>query len=224
MNSLAAASLSSKRRNISALRARTILTLFSGKDDLDSHRVRIVLAAKGIPHELVVIDPQQPPDELKQFNPYANVPTLVDRELAIYEVDVLCEYLDERYPHPALLPMDPHARARVRLSVKRIEREWLQLVDPILTGTKAQAEAGRKKLKDGLLSAVPVFKASKYFLNPDMSVADCALAALIWRLPMLGVNLGKEGQAISDYGDRFFRNPAYNRSMTETERMMRPPL
>lgn len=205
------------------MRARTVLTLFSGRDDIGSHRVRILLAAKGVSHERIVIDAEHPPIELTQLNPLGTTPTLVDRDLCLTESDIIGEYLEERYPHPALLPLDPQGRARVRLSLRRIEREWLSLAETIRAGgTKAQLDAARKRLKEGLVGAVPAFKASKFFLNPEMSVVDCALAALVWRLPALGVNLGKEGQAVLDYGERFFRNPAYNRSMTEHERSLRP--
>lgn len=223
MSSLTPASSIVRRRTPAPARTRVVLTLYSGKDDVDSHRVRILLAAKGVSHELILVERGQPPAELVQMNPYHTTPTLVDRDLAIYEADLIGEYLEERYPHPALLPLDPQGRARVRLSLRRIEREWLCLVEPIQTGSKAQADAARKKLKEGLLAAVPAFKASKFFLNADMTVADCALAALVWRLPALGVQLGREGHAVFEYGERFFRNPAYNRSMTDTERALRTP-
>lgn len=222
MSSPAPASSLARRRAPASTRARIVLTLFSGKSDLDSHRVRILLAAKGVSHDLVLVDPADPPPELVAMNPYHSTPTLLDRDLAIYEADLIGEYLEERYPHPALLPLDPQGRARVRISLRRIEREWLSLVEPIQSGSKAQIESARKKLKEGLLAAVPAFKASKFFLNAEMTVADCALAALVWRLPALGVQLGRDGHAVYEYGERFFRNPAYNRSMTDTERAMRP--
>lgn len=211
-----------KRKTASAVRARTVLTLFSGRDDIDSHRVRLVLAAKAVGYDLVVVDPAKPPEDLVDLNPYNDVPTLADRELSLYDVDVICEYLDERYPHPPLLPVDPLSRARVRLAVRRIERDWLSLVETIQTGAKAAAEAARKRLRDGLVSTLPAFKASKFFLNPEMSLADCALAPLIWRLPALSVSLPKEAQAIVDYGERIFRNPAFTRSMTDHEKQLRP--
>ncbi|MBK6436797.1 MAG: glutathione S-transferase N-terminal domain-containing protein [Rhodanobacteraceae bacterium] len=198
------------------------MTLFSGRDDIDSHRVRLVLAAKAVGYELVVVEPAKPPEDLIELNPYNSVPTLADRELSLYDVDVICEYLDERYPHPPLLPVDPLSRARVRLAVRRIERDWLSQVEAIQNGTKAVAEAARKRLRDGLVATLPAFKVSKFFLNPEMSLADCALAPLIWRLPSLSVQLPKEVQGIIDYGERIFRNPAFTRSMTDTEKQLRP--
>lgn len=213
-----------KRRSpTNALRARTVLTLFSGKDDIDSHRVRMVLAAKGVSCDLVVVDTVKPPEDLVDLNPYQTVPTLVDRDLSLYDVNVIVEYLDERYPHPPLLPVDPLSRARVRLGVKRIEKDWLSLVDAIQNGTKAAAELARKALRDGLVASIPVFKASKFFLNAELSIADVALAPLVWRLNMLGVVLPRDANSVIEYGDRIFRNPAYLKSMTETEKSMRPP-
>jgi stringent starvation protein A len=205
------------------LRARTVLTLFSGKDDIDSHRVRMVLAAKGVTHDLVVVDLVRPPEDLLDLNPYQTVPTLVDRDLSLYDVNVIIEYLDERYPHPPLLPVDPLGRARVRLGVKRIEKDWLSLSDAIHNGSKAAAETARKALRDGLIASLPVFKASKFFLNAEMSIADIALAPLVWRLNALGVALPKEAHSVIEYGERIFRNPAYHKSMTESEKSMRPP-
>jgi stringent starvation protein A len=204
-----------------ALRARTVLTLFSGKDDIDSHRARMVLAAKGVAYDLVVTDMTRPPEDLVDLNPYQTVPTLVDRDLSLYDVNVIVEYLDERYPHPPLLPVDPLGRARVRLGVKRIEKDWLSLLDAIQNGSKAAADAARKSLRDGLVASQPVFKASKFFLNTEMSIADVALAPLVWRLNMLGIVLPREAHCVLEYGERIFRNPAYHKSMTESEKSMR---
>lgn len=204
-----------------ALRARTVLTLFSGRDDIDSHRVRMVLAAKGVSYDLVVADTTKPPEDLVDLNPYQTLPTLVDRDLSLYDVNVIVEYLDERYPHPPLLPVDPLGRARVRLGVKRIEKDWLSLVDVIQNGGKAAAETARKSMRDGLVASLPVFKASKFFLNTEMSIADVALAPLVWRLNMLGVALPREAFCVIEYGERIFRNPAYHKSMTESEKNMR---
>jgi RNA polymerase-associated protein len=120
------------------------------------------------------------------------------------------------------MPVDPLSRARVRLGVVRLQRDWFPYVETILTGTKSTAETARKRLRESLLASVPVFKAAKFFLNTEMSLADCALAPLVWRLPSLGVVLPKEGQAVVDYGERIFRNPGFVRSMTEDEKALRP--
>ncbi len=201
-------------------RSRTVLTLYSARDCVRCHRVRMVLAAKGLAYDLIAVNPSSPPAELLELNPYNSVPTLVDRDLALYEVGVISEYLDERYPHPPLMPVDPLARARLRLAIAHIERDWLSLYPMIGAGGRP-AEAARKQLRESLITSLPVFKAAKFFLNPEFSLADCVLAPLIWRLPSLNVQLPREAQVILDYGERIFRNPAYTRSLTAEEKALR---
>ncbi len=205
----------------STARSRNVLTLYSGKVCLRSHQVRLVLAAKGVSYDLILVDPAKPPEDLIDLNPYQSVPTLVDRDLVLHDVDVICDYLDERYPHPPLMPVDPNSRARLRMAERRVEWEWLPLVEEIQTGNKATADKARKHLREAMLSSAPVFKAAKFFLNNEMSIADCLLAPLVWRLPALGLNLSREGQPILDYGERIFRNPGFARSLTPDERQMR---
>ncbi|HEX5755139.1 MAG TPA: glutathione S-transferase N-terminal domain-containing protein [Arenimonas sp.] len=202
-------------------RLRNALTLFSARDCVVCHRVRLVLAAKGVSYELVPVDPTNPPEDLVDLNPYHSVPTLVERDLVLYAASVVTEYLDERYPHPPLMPVDPLSRARLRLAMLRLEHEWVPHVQAIQHGAKAQAEAGRKRLKELLIASLPLFKASKFFLNPEMSPADCAMAPIIWRLDALGVQLPKECKPIEDYGMRIFRNPGFTRSLTAEEKLLR---
>jgi RNA polymerase-associated protein len=202
-------------------RSRTVLTLYSSRDCVHCHRVRLVLAAKGVVYDFVAVNPQAPPEDLLDLNPYHSVPTLVDRDLVLYETSVVCEYLDERYPHPPLMPVDPLSRARLRLGMVRMERDWLPLVDLIKAGGRP-GEAARKRLREALLASLPLFKAAKFFLNAELSLADCALAPLIWRLPSLGVDLPREARVIEEYGERIFRNPGFTRSLTEEEKALRP--
>jgi RNA polymerase-associated protein len=200
---------------------RNTLTLFSSVDDVLCHRVRLVLAAKGVSYDLVPVDPQSPPEDLRVLNPYSSVPTLVERDLVLYAASVVSEYLDERYPHPPLMPIDPLSRARLRLAMLRIEHDWVPQVQQVQFGSKQQAEAARKRLKELLIASVPLFKASKFFLNNEMSLADCAMAPIIWRLPALDVPLPKDGKVIEEYGNRIFRNPGFIRSMTAQEKNLR---
>lgn len=206
-------------------RSRNVLTLYSGKVCLRSHQVRLVLAAKGVTYDLILVDPNRPPEDLLDLNPYQSVPTLVDRDLVLHDIDVVCDYIDERYPHPPLMPVDPISRARLRMAERRVEWEWLPLIEEIQTGTKAQADKARRNLRDLMVGSAPVFRAAKFFLNHEMSIADCLLAPLVWRLPSLGVQLPREGQPILDYGERIFRNPGFARSLTPEERLLRdlPP-
>jgi RNA polymerase-associated protein len=200
---------------------RNTLTLFTARDCVVCHRVRLVLAAKGVTYDTVLVDPAKPPEDLIDLNPYHSVPTLVERDLVLYAASVVSEYLDERYPHPPLMPVDPLSRARLRLAMLRLEHDWVPQVQAIQSGSKAQAEAGRKRLKELLTASLPLFKVSKFFLNTEMSLADCALAPIIWRLPVLGVALPKDGKLIDDYGARIFRNPGFARSLTAEERLLR---
>ena len=200
---------------------RNTLTLFSSVDDVLCHRVRLVLAAKGVTYDLVPVDPQNPPEDLIDLNPYHSVPTLVERELVLYAASVVSEYIDERYPHPPLMPIDPLSRARLRLAMLRIEHDWVPQVQANQFGNKQQAEAGRKRLRELLTASVPLFKASKFFLNNEMSLADCAMAPIIWRLQSLDVAMPKDGKAIEDYGNRIFRSPGFVRSMTPQEKNLR---
>src|SRR5688500_18476452 len=202
-------------------RMRNTLTLFSSVDDVLCHRARLVLAAKGVTYDFVPVDPQNPPEDLIDLNPYHSVPTLVERELVLYAASVVTEYLDERYPHPPLMPVDPLSRARLRLAMLRLEHDWVPQVQAIQVGDPAQADAGRKRLKELLTASVPLFKASKFFLSPEMSLADCAMAPIIWRLEALEIPLPKDGKVIEDYGNRIFRNPGFTRSLTDAERKLR---
>ncbi len=205
---------------VPSARSRTVLTLYTTPDDIQCHRARLVLAAKGVAYERVLVDPAAPPDDLFELNPYGGTPTLVDRDLTLFDTSVVCEYLDERYPHPPLMPIDPLSRARLRVAAVRIEKDWVSEVEAIRHGGRT-AEAARKRLRANLLATVPLFKASKFFLNPEMSLVDCLVAPVVWRLPWLGVELGREGKPIVDYGERLFHSQGFARSMTDIEKAMR---
>ncbi|TCV94926.1 RNA polymerase-associated protein [Luteibacter rhizovicinus] len=205
---------------VQSARSRTVLALYTTADDVQSHRTRLVLAAKGVTYDRIVVTPDERPADLLDLNPYGTLPTLVDRDLTLYGPSVVCEYLDERYPHPPLMPIDPLSRARLRIAALRIESDWLPEIDVVRAGGKP-ADAARKRLREHLLMALPLFKASKFFLNPEMSLIDCLVAPVVWRLPWLKVDLGKEGKPIMDYGERLFHSQGFARSLTAEERTMR---
>lgn len=201
---------------------RSVMTLYSDSDDVYSHRVRIVLAEKGVSVNILTIDPDELPEDLTSLNPYGSLPTLVDRTLVLYETSVITEYLDERFPHPPLLPVYPIARAKSRLMIYRICRDWYTLMEQIKPGgnDKASIQA-RKDLANSLLSLAPVFGQYDYFLSDEFSLVDCVLAPLLWRLPLLGVELPAKAKVILTYCDRLFARDTFQASLSENEREMR---
>ena len=197
---------------------RTVMTLYTSKMCPYCHCVRIALAEKGVVAELVELDPGNPSEELLELNPYGALPTLVDRDLVLYETNIILEYLEERFPHPPLMPVYPVARGRSRLMMVRVDRDWYSLADKILNGTAAEAKQARVDLSDSLLSVAPVFADSPYFLSEEFTLVDCSLAALFWRFPLLGINLTeKQGKPILDYAERLFARPSFKNSLTEEE-------
>ncbi|WP_194756260.1 stringent starvation protein SspA [Aliidiomarina indica] len=208
-----------------AANKRSVMTLYSGKDDLFSHQTRIVLAEKGVSVEIAYVDPDNQPEDLLQLNPYAdNVPTLVDRELVLYKAQIIMEYLDERFPHPPLMPVYPVARGTSRLMMYRIERDWYALARTILSGTKKEAEAARQELKESLLALAPVFADTPYFMSEEFTLVDCYLAPLLWRLPTYGIELtGAGAKEVKSYMLRVFERESFRDSMTEEEREIGRP-
>ena len=201
---------------------RSSMIFYSGNDDHFSQRVRIVLAEKGVAVDIVEISGDQHPEELADLNPYNSVPTLVDRDLVLYESKVMMEYLDERFPHPPLLPVYPVARAQSRLWMHRIEREWCSLVVQIENGTKKEAESARKQLRESLIGISPIFEDMPFFMSEDFSLVDCCIAPLLWRLPALGIELPeKQVKPLLAYMERLFEREAFVSSLNEIEREMR---
>lgn len=200
---------------------RSVMTLFSCAQDINSHRVRIVLAEKGVSVDILTIDPDNPPEDLIDLNPYGNVPTLVDRDLVLYEPNVIMEYLDERFPHPPLLPVYPVARAKCRLMTHRIEQDWYSLANQIESGTDKEAAQARKTLEENLVSLNPVFGDMPFFLSDEFTLVDCAIVPLLWRLPHYGIELPKKAKEVHTYAKRMFDRDAFQASLSETEREMR---
>ncbi len=201
---------------------RSVMLLFSNKLCPYSHRVRIVLAEKGVQVDLVEVDLQNKPDELLDMNPYATVPTLLDRDLVLYESSIILEYLEERFPHPPLMPVYPVARGKSRLMMNRVDRDWYTLMREILHGSPDNAARFRRDLTESLISVAPVFESMPYFLSDEFSLVDCSVAALLWRLPMLGIELpAGPGKSIFEYMDRVFSREAFQKSLTDAEREIR---
>jgi len=199
---------------------RSVMTLFSDASCPQSHRVRMVLAEKGITVEIVNIDPDNLPEDLIDLNPYQSVPTLMDRELVLYDPQVIVEYLDERFPHPPLMPVDPVSRARSRLALHRIEKDWYSLLSDMERGEKTAAKA-RKALRDSLASSAEVFEAKPFFLSDDFSLVDASLAPILWRLKHYRIELPAQAKPVLDYAERLFARESFQASLTEAEREMR---
>jgi len=196
---------------------RSIMTLYSGALDPYSHQVRIVLAEKGVTVDVLDINPKQSSQELLDLNPYHTIPTLVDRDLVLYKARIIVEYLDERFPHPPLMPVYPVARAKCRLMMHRVERDWYALMIKIMNHDAA-VKTLKKELCDGLVSLAPLFAENPYFLSEEYTLVDCYLAPLLWRLPLLGIELPPQAKSIKKYMQRIFERDAFQASMTEAER------
>ena len=199
------------------------LACYSDPADHYSHRVRIVLAEKGVSAEIISVEVGRHPPKLIEVNPYGSLPTLVDRDLALWESTVVMEYLDERYPHPPLLPVYPVARANSRLLIHRIQRDWCGLVDLILdTRSKEAARVqARKELRESLTGVSPLFADKPFFLSEEQSLVDCFLLPILWRLPILGIELPRPAKPLLDYMERQFAREAFQASLSGVERDMR---
>jgi len=198
------------------------MTLFSAPNDPWSHRTRIVLAEKGIGIDIVSVEPGKLPEDLLDLNPYHSVPTLVDRDLVLYDSRVIMEYLDERFPHPPLMPVDPVTRAQFRLALYRIERDWYGLVQQIEAEPDKKLTVKLKKfLRDTILQSADLFKVKPYFLSDEFSLVDATIAPVLWRLPYYDIELPPTAQAVQKYASLVFARPAFRDSLSDAEQEMR---
>lgn len=205
-----------------AANRKPIMTLFSVPRDPASHRTRIVLAEKNIVADNVEIAPGgNLPEELVEVNPYGALPTLMDRDLVLYSAHIIMEYLDERYPHPPLMPVDPVSRARFRLFLYRIERDWYAAAKTLDAGSGPGLEAARTTIREGLTAIAPIFEQKPLFMSDEFSLVDCSVAPILWRLPFYKIDLPDEAKAIYKYAERLFKRDSFRASLTELEREMR---
>lgn len=202
--------------------AITRLTCFHDPEDHYSHRIRLILAEKNVECEFIAVRRGECPRQLAEHNPYGTVPTLMDRDLVLYGTEVLMEYLEERYPHPPLLPAYPVTRGQSRLLMHRIGRDWCTLVDTILQAAPgADLAVARKELRESLTGVAPIFAEKPFFLSDDFSLVDCCLLPILWRLPRLGIELPRAAKPLQDYMDRMFARDSFRSSLSVTEREMR---
>jgi RNA polymerase-associated protein len=183
--------------------------------------VRIVLAEKDITVDIENIDLDNKPEDLLHLNPYNTAPTLIDRDLVLYDSRVISEYLDERFPHPPLMPVDPVSRASSRLALFRIEKDWYSLVQDLESGETKRANKASKLLRDSLTASVELFTMKPYFFSDEFTLVDVTLAPLLWRLKKYGVDLGADAKPVLDYAERLFDREGFQLSLTEAERDMR---
>lgn len=200
----------------SAANKRSIMTLFSNKSDIYCHQVRIVLAEKGVAYETEAVEPHTVSEDLMELNPYGTLPTLVDRDLVLFNSRIIMEYLDERFPHPPLMPVYPVLRGKSRLLMLRIEQDWYPTLaaaeNPNATAT-ARANA-LKQLKEEILAVAPIFSQAPYFMNEEFSLVDCYVAPLLWRMQELGVEFtGVGSKAIKTYMTRVFERDSFVQSI-----------
>lgn len=200
---------------------RPVMTIYSDANCPYSHRARMALTEKNITAEVVILEDHQLPEDVLDLNPYNSLPTLVDRDLVLYHSRIIMEYLDERFPHPPLMPVDPVARAQSRLFLYRIERDWYSLLDDILGQDKARTDKARIILRDGLMAVAPIFEQKPFFMSEEFSLVDCTLAALLWRLPMYQIELPAQTKPLLKYADRVFARDSFQASLTDEERAIR---
>lgn len=201
---------------------RSVMTLFSRPTDIHSHRTRLVLAEKNINIEITNVLGNDLPEDLMDLNPYHTVPTLVDRDLTLYDSRVIIEYLDERFPHPPLMPVDPVMRAQFRLALFRIETDWYSIAEEAESTSDGKLSTkSRKLLRESILQSNELFGARPYFLSDEFSLVDASIAPILWRLPVYGIDLGSQAEAIESYMERVFARESFQRSMTELEQEMR---
>jgi RNA polymerase-associated protein len=198
------------------------MTLFSHPNDPWSHRTRIVLAEKGIAIDVISVEPGKYPEDLLDLNPYHSVPTLVDRDLVLYDSRVIIEYLDERFPHPPLMPVDPVSRAQFRLALHRVERDWYGAIDQIESEPDPKQSARLKKqLQDTVLQSADLFKIKPFFLSDEFSLVDATIAPVLWRLPRYAIEMPAQASSILKYAEFIFSRPTFRDSLSEAEQEMR---
>jgi len=181
----------------------------------------MVLTEKNISAEVIILDDHHLPEDLLDLNPYNSLPTLVDRDLVLYHSRIIMEYLNERFPHPPLMPVDPVSHARSRLFLYRIERDWYSLLDDLTGEDNSLAGTARNILRDGLMSVAPIFEQKPYFMSNEFSLVDCTLATLLWRLPMYQIELPSQAGPLLKYAERIFGREAFQASLTDEERAIR---
>ena len=198
-----------------------MMTLYSGTTCPFSQRCRNVLYEKGMDFQIVDVDLHNKPEDLAVMNPYNQVPVLVERDLILYESNIINEYIDDRFPHPQLMPADPVMRARARLFLYRFEHEMFSHVETLEKGNQRSADKSRAAIRDNLAQIAPVFAKQKYMLGDEFSMLDVAIVPLLWRLDYYDIQLAKQAAPLMKYAERLFSRTAFIDSLTASEKVMR---
>ena len=200
------------------------MTLYSDPSSAQSHRVRIVLGEKDLIFKVEEVLSGQNNEDLIALNPNNTTPTFVDRNLVLYESRVIMEYLDERFPHPPLMPVDPVIRAKTRMVLHYIEKDLYGLLDDVKSSGEKKSKAAKQKLKENLLLSLDFIQSKKFFLSDDFSIIDCSMAPILWRLPEYGIDLPKSAKPILKYADRLFQRDSFLENLSEQEEEIRNSL
>lgn len=198
-----------------------MMTLYSGTTDPYSHRCRIVLFEKGMDFQVIDVDLANKPEDLAIINPHNEVPVLVERDLVLQQANIINEYIDERFPHPQLMPADPVMRARARLFLHNFEEQLFDHIADVESANQKVADKARAIIRDNLTQIVPLFSKQQYILGDEFSMLDVAIAPLLWRLGHYGIELPKQAAPLLKYAERIFSRPAYIEAMTPSEKAMR---
>ena len=200
----------------------TAMTVYSDPACPFSHRTRIVLHEKKIDATIINITDGEWPEDVIAVNPSGVSPTLIDRNIGLFDSNIIISYLEERYLQPALMPSDPASRAKMRLMLHQIDTDWYAHWDALAGRERGKVSGARKTLQEDLTVLAPLFAQSPFFMSEEFSLIDCSLAPLLWRLPLLNIKLPSKAKAVEDYAARIFARDSFQASLSETERTMRP--
>ena len=198
-----------------------MMTLYSGTTCPYSHRCRIVLVEKGMDFNVIDVDMTNKHEDLAVINPHSQVPVLVERDLVLQQANIINEYIDERFPHPQLMPADPVMRSKARLGLDEFDRDLYAYVADLESSNQKTADKARATIRDNLTQIVPLFSKQQYVLGDEFSMLDVAIAPLLWRLGHYGIELPKQAAPLLKYAERIFSRPAYIEAMTPSEKAMR---
>ncbi len=197
------------------------MTLYSTATCPFSHRCRIVLHEKDMDFQVIDVDPNNMPEDIAVINSYSKIPILIERDLILYEANIINEYIDDRFPHPQLMPAEPVMRVRARLLLHRFEKELFCHIESLEQGDQKAADKIRTEIANGLTMIAPIFDKQKYMLGDDYSMLDVAIAPLLWRLDHYGIKLPKQAAPLLKYAERLFSRPLFVEALTPSEKLMR---